>query len=50
MMANVLGSVWEAIGEPETDPDISDAEAEALLSAFPINGDVTTGEWEEVEA
>lgn len=53
MMANVLGSVWEAIGDPETDPDIGPAEADILLSEFPVEGDVKTGEWygkEDAEA
>ena len=46
MAANLYGSVWDTLGTEATDPDISEAEAEEILSNYPYDGDIATGEWQ----
>jgi len=45
MAANMIGTVWEAVGADATDPELSEAEADEILSQFPYDGDIETGEW-----
>jgi hypothetical protein len=43
LAANMMWSLWDTLGESDTDPDISDEEAEEILSQMPLDYDDVAG-------